>query len=125
GKEYSASLYSVFTRSGASGDYYKEGNAIIRVRGIEKSISADKLKQMSKERILEGGDYQIVEFDVVSGNNVLISAVEVDPKFGYMIVFVQNPAYKNHLMLDVLYPIGERESSIAKVKSLIKSARFK
>src|SRR5690606_7854494 len=76
GRESSSSLYSPFTRGGASGDYYRMGNIIIRVRGIERYLPVDDLQKRSKNRFQDDGQYESREFEVINGSHVLIIAIE-------------------------------------------------
>lgn len=123
-KRTPGNLYSMFTKSNASGDYYQLGNKIIRVRGIEKSLPAGHLEQLSKERFLEESDLEERKYTVINGNKVLFIKTETDANYDCMLVYVQNTSNANYLQLNVLYPANENSVVIDAVTGFLKSVKF-
>lgn len=123
--------FSAYSKKFARGEYFQFESSTVQIYGFETGLSPksfeDRVKS-SREILAEQKDtktYRIADIRTINNNTIFRLANEGHPKWGSLMVIVQNSSNSKRVHLNFKYPKSERLKINALAESIVRTIRFK
>lgn len=123
--------YLTYSKKSARGEYFQFEGSTVQIYGFETGLNPKSFEdnvKSSREILAEQKDtktYRIADIRTINNNTVFRLANEGHPKWGSLMVTVQNSSNSKRVHLNFKYPKSERLKINALADRIVRTIRFK
>jgi len=122
--------FLTYSKKFARGEYFQFEGSTVQIYGYETGLSLKSFEDHVKSsREIAGEEtkkyYRIADIRTINNNTIFRLANEGHPKWGSLMVTVQNSSNSKRVHLNFKYPKSERLKINALAESIVRTIRFK